>query len=317
MAAQFALCASSFATITKEAREHAIKLFSEMIAKLESNSKFTIEDDVKFFGEIPNFNPTTQFYINKGYISRPEELSKDSIQFKRKRPKYSFYGELLRINSPKFIKNTPPKLFYVSESYSVHGGCTDSIDVILTVFMSTNGKVFHMNYDVNKKILLAPLYINGTSILYELGISKKPFQDSIAESYEAEMEDYLNNPLEEKSKKSLPNESDISDKQNNEKILNSLLFINSLYKSEAPAVSDECKREITKKLSDYDNPLELARLMVLSNYMIRVLDNPNRISNIFSAITEGFGMQRLKALKTHTDFTEAMGLLQINKNLTN
>ena len=294
MAAQFALCASSFATITQEAREHAIKLFSEMIAKLESNSKFTIEDDVKFFGEIPNFNPTTQFYINKGYISRPDELSKDSIQFKRKLPKYSFYGELLRINSPKFIKNTPPKLFYVSESYSAHGGCTDSIDFILTVFMSTNGKVFYMNYDANKKILLAPLYINGTSILYELGISKKPFQDSIEESYEAEMEDYLNNPLEEKSKKSLPNESDIADKQNNEKILNSLLFMNSLYKSEAPAVSDECKREITKILSNYDNPLEVARLMVLSNYMIRVLDNPNRISNIFSAITEGFGMQRLR-----------------------
>lgn len=310
MAAQFALCASSFATITQEAREHAIKLFSEMIAKLESNSKFTIEDDVKFFGEIPNFNPTTQFYINKGYISRPEELSKDSIQFKRKLPKYSFYGELLRINSPKFIKNTPPKLFYASESYSAHGGCTDSIDFILTVFMSTNGKVFYMNYDANKKILLAPLYINGTSILYELGISKKPFQDSISESYEAEMEGYLNNPLEEKPKKSLSKEADISDKQNNEKILNSLIFINSLYKSEAPAVSDECKREITKKLSDYDSPLELARLMVLSNYMIRALDNPNRISNIFSAITEGFGMQRLKALKTHTDFTEAMLLIK-------
>ena len=310
MAAQFALCASSFATITQEAREHAIKLFSEMIAKLESNSKFTIEDDVKFFGEIPNFNPTTQFYISKGYISLSEELAKDSIQFKRKLPKYSFYGELLRINSPKFIKNTPPKLFYVAESYSAHGGCTDSIDFILTVFMSTNGKVFYMNYDANKKILLAPLYINGTSILYELGISKKPFQDSISESYEAEMEGYLNNPLEEKPKKSLSKDADISDKQNNEKILNSLLFINSLYKSEAPAVSDECKREITKKLSDYDNPLELARLMVLSNYMIRVLDNPNRISNIFSAITEGFGMQRLKALKTHTDFTEAMLLIK-------
>lgn len=310
MAAQFALCASSFATITQEAREHAIKLFSEMIAKLESNSKFTIEDDVKFFGEIPNFNPTTQFYISKGYISLSEELAKDSIQFKRKLPKYSFYGELLRINSPKFIKNTPPKLFYVSESYSAHGSCTDSIDFILTVFMSTNGKVFYMNYDANKKILLAPLYINGTSILYELGISKKPFQDSISESYEAEMEGYLNNPLEEKPKKSLSKEADISDKQNNEKILNSLIFINSLYKSEAPAVSDECKREITKKLSDYDNPLELARLMVLSNYMIRALDSPNRISNIFSAITEGFGMQRLKALKTHTDFTEAMLLIK-------
>lgn len=109
-AAFFALCASSFATITQEAREHAIKLFSEMIAKLESNSKFTIEDDVKFFGEIPNFNPTTQFYISKGYISLSEELSKDSIQFKRKLPKYSFYGELLRINSPKFIKKHPAEI---------------------------------------------------------------------------------------------------------------------------------------------------------------------------------------------------------------
>ena len=124
------------------------------------------------------------------------------------------------------------------------------------------------------------------------------------------MEDYLNNPLEEKSKKSLPNESDIADKQNNEKILNSLLSINSSYKGAAPAVSDECKREIIKILSNYDNPLEVARLMVLSNYMIRALDSPNRISNIFSAITEGFGMQRLKALKTHTDFTEAMLLIK-------
>ena len=48
-AALFALCANSLAGIPKETREHAIKLFSEMIAKLESNSKFTIEDDVKFW----------------------------------------------------------------------------------------------------------------------------------------------------------------------------------------------------------------------------------------------------------------------------
>ena len=46
--------------------------------------------------------------------------------------------------------------------------------------------------------------------------------------------------------------------------------------------------------------------MVLSNYMIRKLDGDNRISNIFSALTEGYGMQRLKSLKAHPDFTEAM-----------
>lgn len=49
-----------------------------------------------------------------------------------------------------------------------------------------------MNYDVNKKILLAPLYINGTSLLYRLGISQKPFQDIIETNYENEMENYLN-----------------------------------------------------------------------------------------------------------------------------
>ena len=91
-AALFALCANSLAGIPQETRGYAIKLFSEMIAKLESNSKFTIEDDVKFFGEIPNYNPTTQFYINKGYISIFKELSKDSMAIKRKLPKYSSYG---------------------------------------------------------------------------------------------------------------------------------------------------------------------------------------------------------------------------------
>lgn len=175
-----------------EIREHAIKLFSEMIAKLESNSKFTIKDDVKFFGDVPNFNPTTQFYINKGYIEISDVLSKESITYKKELPKYSFYGELLRINSRKFIENVPPKLFYVSESYSVDGDNVVSSDFILTVFMTTNGRVFYMNYDVNKKILLAPLYINGTSLLYRLGISQKPFQDIIETNYENEMENYLN-----------------------------------------------------------------------------------------------------------------------------
>lgn len=173
-----------------EIREHAIKLFSEMIAKLESNSKFTIKDDVKFFGDVPNFNPTTQFYINKGEIS--DVLSKESITYKKELPKYSFYGELLRINSRKFIENVPPKLFYVSESYSVDGDNVVCSDFILTVFMTTNGRVFYMNYDVNKKILLAPLYINGTSLLYRLGISQKSFQDIIKTNYENEMENYLN-----------------------------------------------------------------------------------------------------------------------------
>lgn len=102
------------------------------------------------------------------------------------------------------------------------------------------------------------------------------------------------------------NADDMLDKQNNEKILNSLLFINSLYKGTIPAVSNDHKAQIYNLLREYDNPLEVARLMVLSNYMIRKLDGENRISNIFCALTEGYGMQRLKDLKTHPDFTEAM-----------
>ncbi len=102
------------------------------------------------------------------------------------------------------------------------------------------------------------------------------------------------------------NADDMHDKQNNEKILNSLLFLNSLYSGESHAVSNECKTQIYNLLLEYDNPLEVARLMVLSNYMIRKLDGENRISNIFSALTEGYGMQRLKSLKVHPDFTEAM-----------
>lgn len=102
------------------------------------------------------------------------------------------------------------------------------------------------------------------------------------------------------------NADDTLDKQNNEKVLNSLLFLNSLHSGEILAKPDDCKTQIYNLLLEYDNPLEVARLMVLSNYMIRKLDGDNRISNIFSALTEGYGMQRLKSLKAHPDFTEAM-----------
>ena len=102
------------------------------------------------------------------------------------------------------------------------------------------------------------------------------------------------------------NADDMLDKRNNEKVLNSLLFLNSLYDGESPAISNESKTQIYNLLLEYDNPLEVARLMVLSNYMIREVDSENSISNIFSALTEGYGMQRLKNLKNHPNFTEAM-----------
>ena len=102
------------------------------------------------------------------------------------------------------------------------------------------------------------------------------------------------------------NADDMLDKRNNEKVLNSLLFLNSLYEGETPAISNKCKTQIYNLLLEYDNPLEVARLMVLSNYMVREVDSENSISNIFSALTEGYGMQRLKNLKNHPNFTEAM-----------
>lgn len=98
------------------------------------------------------------------------------------------------------------------------------------------------------------------------------------------------------------NADDMLDKRNNEKVLNSLLFLNSPYEGETPAISNERKTQIYNLLLEYDNPLEVARLMVLSNYMIREVDSENSISNIFSAFTEGYGMQRLKNLKKPSEF---------------
>lgn len=171
-----------------DSKKHAIFLFSEFFDKLESNSPFTTKDDNKFFGDIPNFNPTTQFYIHKGYIDSPSSFNSEIVSYKKKLPYYSFYGELLRINRNKFIENHPPKLFYASESFSISDDKLSHVDFIITVFMTTRDKVFYMNYDVHKKILLAPLYMNGSSILYRLGISKGPFQDNISSEWEEKLE---------------------------------------------------------------------------------------------------------------------------------
>ena len=98
------------------------------------------------------------------------------------------------------------------------------------------------------------------------------------------------------------NADDMLDKRNNEKVLNSLLFLNSLYEGETPAISNESKTQIYNLLLEYDNPLEVARLMVLSNYMIREVDSENSISNIFFCIDRGLWNAALKELKKPSEF---------------
>ena len=140
----------------------SIKLMSELLAKLEADTPFTIADDAYFFGEQPPPGEWRYFFYHSDYITEEE--------FEKNPPKYSFYGELLRLNRDKILGGVKYKIFYCSSGRYIDkkGEWHDTTLINPTVFVVTNVNIVSMN-SIYGDYLAPVIYVNGVHILKELG----------------------------------------------------------------------------------------------------------------------------------------------------
>ena len=162
----------------EEMRMEGMSLAMELIQKLEENTPFTIEDEIRFFGKSPSFNLPTMIYIQLGYMRGEGTLLK-------KLPKYSFYGELLRLNRKLILpaSSGDVKELFASNSYSwlVDGKLIPRTGHYIHIFIYSynidnnfaysDEHLICIPYNAIGKCLFEPITINGKSIMRELGFS--------------------------------------------------------------------------------------------------------------------------------------------------
>lgn len=160
----------------------AAKLASELLTKLEQNTPFSFKDGERFFGPvaIPSLNV---FLLQElGYLNgfgRPV----------RPLPKYSPFGELLRMNREIFIpsgKTARISFFPANELHKNHTtgkfGVCDKNEIFVHVRMCekindieySGEKLVCFDYSASEKFFFAYGFsVNGKSVLGELGFYTK------------------------------------------------------------------------------------------------------------------------------------------------
>ena len=161
----------NYETVCREGTE----LLSELIQKLSDNTPFTLDDEKYFFGNFDTLNMPLYIYNQLDYVAGDGKLLKEL-------PKYSFYGELLRINRNLFSNEGFNLSYLASKRYAYHKNKRSFEDVNhwITVMAGytekkmnpidyEDEKIISMTYNGISKSLIAPIRINGKSIMKDLG----------------------------------------------------------------------------------------------------------------------------------------------------
>ena len=160
--------------------EHkALELAKDLIGKLKSNTRFTIEDERKFFGGTSNpYSFTSYFYRKFGYVryETSNYIMREIIL--KPLPKYSFFGETLRLYRNLFFKEEVLPVLSVGKSY-----CTDSDNELrrfgseyIYVYIQPepdNSHIIRLCYSKKHGFFIEDVDINGKNIFLYLNLMQR------------------------------------------------------------------------------------------------------------------------------------------------
>lgn len=164
----------------KQDIESAIYLFRDFISKIESETPFTFEEGLKYFGPIPTFNLNTSLLIQLGYLSGKGEWLKP-------KPAYSPLGELIRSRKnlifPENVMNATylvGKERYFEKNGSIAEGSFYRMFIQVYREDQSPGNLIGVEYvrkipsyePIDTSALKFPITVNGASIMEDLGFSR-------------------------------------------------------------------------------------------------------------------------------------------------
>ena len=153
--------------------ETSIGLANKFVTKLRANTPFLYEDEVAFFGELTMYSYVILHKL--GYVN-------DSGQWIKSKPKYSYLGELIRLNSNFILLENPKEEYFFSgrPNYVTKDGLYEDdtfyakIAFIQIQGFAQDGPVGNIRniiieYGIPKKKLDFPILIDGKPLVEYLG----------------------------------------------------------------------------------------------------------------------------------------------------
>lgn len=160
--------------------EHkALELASRLIDKLKSNTRFTIEDERKFFGGTANpYSFTSAFYQKFGYVRYTTSNYNMRDIILKPLPKYSFFGETLRLYKNLFFNEGIIPVLSVGKSYYTNTDnklqCFDNEYIYVYIQPKPdNSHIVRLSYSKKHGFFIEDICINGKNIFLYLNLMQK------------------------------------------------------------------------------------------------------------------------------------------------
>jgi len=156
----------------------AIALANSFVAKLRADTPFLYEDELVYFGG--------SLFLHSYVILNKLGYMDEKGQWLKPKPKYSYLGELIRLNSALILLDNPKKEYYFTgmSKTVTSTGLSDTVLIARIAFVqeknsAPNGfvgqaKSVVFGYSTPQKKLDLPLIADGKSVLECVGFTANP-----------------------------------------------------------------------------------------------------------------------------------------------
>ena len=178
--------------------EHkALELANKLIDKLKSNTRFTVEDERNFFGGTDNpYSYTSVFYQKYGYLRYETSNNNMKDIILKPLPKYSFFGETLRLYKNLFFEKGTIPILLIGKSYCANAenklqGFNDEYLYMYIQPKPYNSNIVRLCYSKKHGFFVEDIHINGKNIFLYLNLTQSEDDAHLNSQFMDMMHEYI------------------------------------------------------------------------------------------------------------------------------
>lgn len=175
----------------------ALELANRLIDKLKSNTRFTIEDERNFFGGTANpYSYTSAFYQKFGYVRYVASNNNMKDIILKPLPKYSFFGETLRLYKNFFFNEGTIPVLSLGKTYytNTENKLQSFDDEYIYVYIQSkpnNSNIVRLCYSKKHGFFIEDIYINGRNIFMYLNLTQNEDDTNLNPQFMDMMHEYI------------------------------------------------------------------------------------------------------------------------------
>lgn len=175
----------------------ALELANKLIDKLKSNTRFTVEDERNFFGGTGNpYSYTSAFYQKYGYVRYETSNNNMKDIILKPLPKYSFFGETLRLYKNLFFEKGTIPILLIGKSYYTNSenklqGFNDEYLYMYIQAKPCNSNIVRLCYSKKHGFFIEDIHINGKNIFLYLNLTQSEDDAHLNPQFMDMMHEYI------------------------------------------------------------------------------------------------------------------------------